>query len=63
MYFIFVVANKVFKMKHFVFCYKIDDAINVIYLFFGEIVQFHRVPISIISYNDVKIFSYFLKVL
>jgi hypothetical protein len=48
-------------MKHFIFCYQIDDATNVIYLFFKEIVQFYRVPISIVSYNDVKNVSYFEK--
>jgi hypothetical protein len=56
---IFMVVDKFSKMTHFISCHKTNDATNIADLFFMEIVWFHRVPISIISYRNVKFISYF----
>jgi hypothetical protein len=59
---IFVVMDRFSKMIHFIFCYKTDDATNLVDLFFREIVRLHGVPKRIVFDHDVKNFSYFWKV-
>ena len=61
--FIFVVMDKFSNITHFIYCHKIDDATNIVNLFFREIVWLHEVPKSIVFDHDVKLFNYFWKVL
>jgi uncharacterized membrane protein HdeD (DUF308 family) len=60
---IFVILDIFFKMVHFINCYKTNDAINITYLFFLEVIRLHGVSRSIVSHRDVKFLSYFWKVL
>jgi hypothetical protein len=38
------------KMTHLISCYKTDDTINMVDLFFREIVRIHEVHISIVFF-------------
>jgi hypothetical protein len=61
--FIFVVMDKFSNITHFIYYHKIDDATNIVNLFFREIVWLHEVSKSIVFDHDVKLFNYFWKVL
>jgi hypothetical protein len=55
---IFLIVNRFSKMVHFIPCHKIDDATNIIDLFFREIVRLHGVLMNIMFDRNVKFLSY-----
>jgi hypothetical protein len=57
--FIFIVVYRFSIMTHFISFHKSNDAINIIDLFFKEVVWLHGVIMSILSDQDVKFLSYF----
>jgi hypothetical protein len=57
---IFMVIDR-FSKTHFISCHKINNATNMVDLFFREMAQLHRVPKSITFDRNVKFLSFFWK--
>ena len=56
-------VDKFFKMAHFIPCKKTSNAMQVVDIFFKEIVRLHQLPRSIISNTQSKFVGYFWKTL
>ena len=54
-----MVVDRFSKIAHFIPIHKINDASQVIDMFFREVMRFHGMPRTIVSDKDVKFLSSF----
>lgn len=54
-----VVIDCFSRMARFIACKKINDSLNVVNLFFREIVMLHDIPKYIVPDRDIKFMSHF----
>jgi hypothetical protein len=60
---VMIMVDRFSKMSHFIPWHKIDNAANIVDLFFREVVCLYEVLKSMVSDSDAKFLSYFLKIL